>query len=153
MQSNYISRTSICEIYVLLFSVTCVTFVQNQTKLRLQIAGQMNHALPNLEAVDISFIKERLFLHHIQMFVLCDWRRNIVIVIGIWYISAKCESSISFRISFNDIAWTEAKFLLRFINFWSNNNKFWVQSVDLSYPNNYGNVHNKQKHVIRMHTK
>ena len=44
----------------------------------------MNHALPSLEAVDISFSKERLFLHHIQMFVLCDRRRNIVTVNGSW---------------------------------------------------------------------
>ena len=43
--------------------------------------------------------------------------------------------------------------LLRFIEFCSNNNKFLVQPVDLTYLNNYGNVHNKQNHVIRMHTK
>ena len=57
----------------------------------------MNHALPTLEAVDISFNKERLFIHQNQMFVLCDWRRNIVTVIGIWYISAKSESFYTFQ--------------------------------------------------------
>ena len=67
----------------------------------------MNHALPPLETVDISFSKERLFIHQIQMFVLCDWRRNIVTVIGIRYISAKSESSIYFRISFNGVVWIE----------------------------------------------
>ena len=41
----------------------------------------MNHALPSLEAVDIPFSKERHFIHQIQMFVFCDWRRNIVTVI------------------------------------------------------------------------
>ena len=77
----------------------------------------MNDALPPLEAVDISFSKERFFLHQIQMFVLRDWRRNIVTVVGIWYISATSKSSIYFRISFNGIVWTEAKCLLRFIKF------------------------------------
>ena len=70
----------------------------------------MNHALPPLEAVDISFSKERHFIHQILMFVLCDWRRNIVTFIGIWYVSAKSESSIYFRMSFNGIVWTEAFF-------------------------------------------
>ena len=84
----------------------------------------MNHALPPLEAVEISFSKERLFIYQIQMFVLCDWRRNIVTVIGLWYISAKYESSLNFSISFNSIVWTEANVLLSFIKFWSNNNKF-----------------------------
>ena len=77
----------------------------------------MNHALSPLEAVDISFNKEQPFIYQIQMFVLCDWRRNIVTVIGIWYISTKYESSIYFSISFNGIVWTEANFLLRFIKF------------------------------------
>ena len=79
----------------------------------------MNHALPPLEAVDIHFSKERLFINQIQMFehVLCDWRRNIVRVIGIWYLSAKYESSIYFSISFHGIVWTEANFLLFFIKF------------------------------------
>ena len=54
----------------------------------------MNHALSPLEAVDISFSKEQLFIHQVYMFVLRDWRRNIVTVIGSWYISAKSESSI-----------------------------------------------------------
>ena len=54
----------------------------------------MNHALPPLESADISFSKERLFIHQIKMFVLCEWRHNIATVIGIWYISAKSESSI-----------------------------------------------------------
>ena len=76
----------------------------------------MNHALPPLEAVDIFFSKERLFIHPVQIVVLCDWRRNIITVIGIWYISAKSESSIYYRISFNGIVWTEAN-LLRFIKF------------------------------------
>ena len=67
----------------------------------------MYHALPHLEAVDISFSKERLFIYQIQMFVLCDWRRSIVTVIGIWYISAKDESYILISISFNGIVWTE----------------------------------------------
>ena len=77
----------------------------------------MNQALPPLEAVDISFSKERLFIHQIQMFVLCDWRRNIVRAIGNWYVSAKSESCIYFRISFNGIVWTVANCLPRFIKF------------------------------------
>ena len=78
----------------------------------------MNHALPPLEAVDISFSKELLFIHQIHMFVLCDWRRNTVTVNGSWYISAKSESFIYFRISFNGIVWTEAIFFsLCFIKF------------------------------------
>ena len=117
MQSKYISLTSICEVYVLLFSVTYVTFVQNKTQLRLRIAGQTEPCSPTLEAVDISFIKERFFIHQIQMFVLCDWRRSIVTVIGIWYISVKSGSSIYFRISFNGIVWTEANVLLCVIKF------------------------------------
>ena len=76
----------------------------------------MNHALPPLEAVDISFSKQ-LFIHQIQMFVLCDWGRNIVTVIGIWYISAKSESAIYFRISLIGIVWAEANCLLRFIKY------------------------------------
>ena len=117
MQSKYISLTNICEVYVLLFSFTHVTFVQNQTKSGYQLQAKMKHAVPPLEAVDISFRKERLFIHQIQMFVFCDWRRNIVTVIGMRYISAKSESSIYFRISFNGIVWTEANFLLIFIKF------------------------------------
>ena len=74
----------------------------------------MNHALPPLEAVDISFSKEQLFIHQIHMFLLCDWRRNIVTVIGSWYISAKYDSSLYFRISFNGIVWTEAIFFATF---------------------------------------
>ena len=68
----------------------------------------MSHALPT---ADISFSKGQLFQHQIQLFVLCNWLRNIVTVIGILYMSAKSENSIYFRISFNKIAWTEAKFL------------------------------------------
>ena len=70
----------------------------------------MNYALPPLEAVDISLSKEQLFMHQIHMFVLCDWRLNIVTVIGSWYISAKSESSTYFRISYDGIVWTEAIF-------------------------------------------
>ena len=77
----------------------------------------MNHALQPSEALDISFSKERFFLHQIQMFVLRDWRRNILTVVGIWYISATSESSIYFRKSFNGIVWTEAKCLLPLSNF------------------------------------
>ena len=84
----------------------------------------MNHALPPLEAVDIFFSKERLFMHQIQMCVLCDWRQYIVTVIGIWIISAKFESPVYFRITCNGIVWTEGNYLLCFIYFSSNNNKF-----------------------------
>ena len=62
--------------------------------------AKINHALPPLEAVNKYFSKERLFIYQIQMFVLCDWRHNIVKVIGIWYISEKYESTIYFSISF-----------------------------------------------------
>ena len=34
-----------------------------------QLQAKINHALPPLEAVDISFSKERLFIYQIQMFV------------------------------------------------------------------------------------
>ena len=51
------------------------------------------------------------------MCVLCDWRRNIVTVIGIWFISAKFESPVYFRITFNGIVWTEANYLLCLIKF------------------------------------
>ena len=108
MQSKYISLTSICEVYVLLFSVTYVTSVHNQIKLRLPIAGQNEPFCPTFRTVDIPFSKGQLFIHQIHMFVLCDWRRNIVTVIGSWYISAKFESSIYFRKSFNGIVQTEA---------------------------------------------
>ena len=51
------------------------------------------------------------------MFVLRDWRHNIVTVVGIWYVSATSERSIYFRISFNGIVWTEATFCYVLLNF------------------------------------
>ena len=77
----------------------------------------MNQVLLPLNAVAISYSKEQLFIHQIHMFILCDWRRNIVTVIGSWYISAKSESSIYFRISFNGIVWIEAFFCYVLSNF------------------------------------
>ena len=83
------------------------------------------------------------------MFVLCDWRCNIVKIIGIWYTSAKSESSIYFRILSYGKVWTEANCLLRFINF----DQIIIHAKYNLCLNNYGNVHNKQNNDIRMHTK